>query len=244
MMGIESRARDRSRSALAVRAAGSGRASGSGSVPSRLPRGAVIALVLGTLGLSHRARRRALAHARRSRAAWRSASRADSHGRAAQRSTRGRAVAGTALAPALGEELLCRGVLQRTLVRALGPLAAIATARRSLFGWLHVRARSTARSPRCSAATSGSRPTGRDSTRPRDRGARRQQRRRAPGIDRACWLSLPAVPGDRARARARGAGARLGLVLAAPWGCRRESRSQPGAPTRPTRRGLLPARGS
>ena len=41
------------------------------------------------------------------------------------------------IAPAIGEELLCRGVLQRTLARWIPPSAAIALAALA-FGWLHM----------------------------------------------------------------------------------------------------------
>jgi hypothetical protein len=47
------------------------------------------------------------------------------------------AFVGSALAPALGEELLCRGVLQRTLTRWVGGFIAILVSS-LFFGWLHM----------------------------------------------------------------------------------------------------------
>ena len=103
--------------------------------PSRLPTAAVIALTLGTLGLS-RAIEAALALSA-TRVLENSVAVGISRGLEA---ARGRDLAigffGTVLAPAIGEELLCRGLLQRGLVRWIGPAAGIAIAA-LVFGWLH-----------------------------------------------------------------------------------------------------------
>jgi membrane protease YdiL (CAAX protease family) len=102
---------------------------------SKLPSSAVIALVIGTLGLSL-AVDTALSL---TRAIEGSVATGIARGTQAARSSQFDfviALLGSALAPALGEELLCRGVVQRTLARALGPLAAIAGAS-LFFGWLH-----------------------------------------------------------------------------------------------------------
>ncbi len=100
---------------------------------SRLPTGAVIALVIGTLGLSH-AIEAALSL---TRVAEHSVMTGISRGLEGAHG-RGFAIAllGTVLAPAIGEELLCRGVLQRSLARWLGPVAAVLIASLA-FGWLH-----------------------------------------------------------------------------------------------------------
>jgi len=100
---------------------------------SRLPTGAVIALVIGTLGLSH-AIEAALSL---TRVAEHSVMTGISRGLEGAHG-RGFAIAllGTVLAPAIGEELLCRGVLQRSLARWLGPAAAVLIASLA-FGWLH-----------------------------------------------------------------------------------------------------------
>jgi membrane protease YdiL (CAAX protease family) len=106
-----------------------------GLSPSRLPRSAAIGLVIGTLGLSQ-----AVDTALSlwfTRALEGSVVVGISRGVHAARGE-GFAIAllGTALAPAIGEELLCRGLLQRALVRAIGPAAGIACAS-LFFGWLH-----------------------------------------------------------------------------------------------------------
>jgi membrane protease YdiL (CAAX protease family) len=102
--------------------------------PSRLPTSAVIALALGTLGLSH-ALDAALSF---TRVLEGSVVVGISRGLEA---ARGRdfaiALLGTVIAPAIGEELLCRGLLQRGLALWIRPVAAIAISS-LLFGWLHM----------------------------------------------------------------------------------------------------------
>lgn len=103
--------------------------------PSRLPTSALFALVVGTLGLSL-AVDTALSL---TRALEGSVAVGISRGtQTARQSGFDFAIAllGSALAPAVGEELLCRGVMQRSLARALGPVAAVAAAS-LFFGWLH-----------------------------------------------------------------------------------------------------------
>jgi membrane protease YdiL (CAAX protease family) len=101
--------------------------------PSRLPASAGLALVIGTLGLSlavdtafslTRAIEGSVAtgisrgvHAARGLDFW-------------------IALIGTAIAPAVGEELLCRGLVQRSLVYLLRPVVGVAGAS-LFFGWLH-----------------------------------------------------------------------------------------------------------
>ena len=102
---------------------------------SRLPIGAVIALTFGTLGLSFAI----------DAALSLSAPRALEHS-VAMGISRGFAgpsgwdfaiaLLGSVMAPALGEELLCRGLLQRGLVRWIRPAAAI-TITSLFFGRLH-----------------------------------------------------------------------------------------------------------
>ncbi len=102
--------------------------------PSRLPAGAVIALAIGTLGLSH-AIDAALSF---TRALEGSVAVGIARGLdAARGSDFAIAFFGTVIAPAVGEELLCRGLLQRGLVRWLGPVAAVAITSLA-FGWLHM----------------------------------------------------------------------------------------------------------
>jgi membrane protease YdiL (CAAX protease family) len=102
----------------------------------RLPLGAVIALALGTLGLSS-AIDAALSFAA-PRAIETSVATGIARGLAPVRAHDfAIAFAGTVIAPAVGEELLCRGVLQRTLARWIPPSAAIALAALA-FGWLHM----------------------------------------------------------------------------------------------------------
>jgi membrane protease YdiL (CAAX protease family) len=102
--------------------------------PSRLPASAVIALALGTLGLSQ-ALDAALSF---TRALEHSVVVGISRGLEA---ARGRdfaiALLGTVVAPAIGEELLCRGLLQRGLALWIRPVAAIAISS-LFFGWLHM----------------------------------------------------------------------------------------------------------
>jgi membrane protease YdiL (CAAX protease family) len=102
---------------------------------SRLPIGAVIALVLGTLGLSH-AIQCALSLTA-ARALEGSVATGISRGLAGPSGWDfAIALLGSAIAPSLGEELLCRGLLQRGLGRWIGPVAAIAIASLA-FGRLH-----------------------------------------------------------------------------------------------------------
>jgi membrane protease YdiL (CAAX protease family) len=102
----------------------------------RLPLGAVIALVLGTLGLSS-AIDAALSFTL-PRQLEGSVATGISRGLAPLRmQDYAIAFAGTVLGPALGEELVCRGVLQRSLVRWVPAPVAIATAALA-FGWLHM----------------------------------------------------------------------------------------------------------
>ncbi len=102
---------------------------------SRLPIGAVIALTLGTLGLSHAIDATLSLFA--TRALEGSVATGISRGLAGPRGWDfAIALAGTAIAPSLGEELLCRGLLQRGLVRWIGPAAAIAITS-LVFGRLH-----------------------------------------------------------------------------------------------------------
>jgi membrane protease YdiL (CAAX protease family) len=101
--------------------------------PSRLPASAGIALVIGTLGLSL-----AVDTAfSLTRAIEGSVATGISRG---VQAARGQdfliALLGTAIAPAVGEELLCRGLLQRSLVRMLRPVAGVVGAS-LFFGWLH-----------------------------------------------------------------------------------------------------------
>jgi membrane protease YdiL (CAAX protease family) len=101
--------------------------------PSRLPASAGIALVIGTLGLSLAVDTAfSFTHAIEG-------SVATGISRGVQ-AARGRdfliALLGTAIAPAVGEELLCRGLLQRSLVRLLRPVAGVVGAS-LFFGWLH-----------------------------------------------------------------------------------------------------------
>ena len=106
----------------------------------RLPIGAVIALVLGTLGLSSAID--AVLTYTAPRAIEHSVATGISRGLApppaAPIPIRDFAIAfaGTVLAPAIGEELLCRGVLQRSLARWMPATAAIGLAA-IVFGSLH-----------------------------------------------------------------------------------------------------------
>ncbi|HKA16629.1 MAG TPA: type II CAAX endopeptidase family protein [Myxococcota bacterium] len=103
--------------------------------PSRLPITAVIALTFGTLGLSHAIE--AALDLFAARALEGSVAVGISRGLHASHD-RDLAIGffGTVLAPAIGEELLCRGLLQRTLARWIDPAAAIAIAALA-FGSLH-----------------------------------------------------------------------------------------------------------
>jgi membrane protease YdiL (CAAX protease family) len=159
--------------------------------PSRLPASAVIALVIGTLGLAL-AVDTALSL---TRAMEGSVAVGISRGvQAARRSDFDFAIAlfGTALAPAIGEELLCRGVLQRTLVRALGPLAAIASAA-LFFGWLHGELVHGAIAA-CLGAYIGLAAYWSDSTRPAIAAHAANNVVALLGSTGIFWLSLPAVP--------------------------------------------------
>lgn len=107
-----------------------------GLARGRLPAGAVVALVVGTLGLSH-AVDCALALTRTAQGSVMvSISRAMqtasvSHG------TLVVSFLGTVLAPAVCEELLCRGLVQRSVARAAGPIVAVC-ASAAFFGMLHM----------------------------------------------------------------------------------------------------------
>ena len=102
---------------------------------SRLPIGAVIALTLGTLGLSHAID--AALSLSATRALEGSVATGISRGLAGPRGWDfAIALLGSVIAPSLGEELLCRGLLQRGLVRWIGPAAAIAITS-LFFGRLH-----------------------------------------------------------------------------------------------------------
>jgi membrane protease YdiL (CAAX protease family) len=102
---------------------------------SRVSLGAVIALTIGTLGLSHAVE--AMIALWSAPALEHSVATGISRGLDA---ARGRdfaiAFVGTVLGPAIGEELFCRGLVQRGLARWIGPAAAIAIAA-VVFGWLH-----------------------------------------------------------------------------------------------------------
>jgi membrane protease YdiL (CAAX protease family) len=102
---------------------------------SRLPVSAVIALTLGTLGLMSAID--ATLTFTLPRALERSVATGISRGFAGPRGwDLAIAFFGSAIAPALGEELLCRGLIQRALVRWIHPAAAIAITALT-FGWLH-----------------------------------------------------------------------------------------------------------
>jgi membrane protease YdiL (CAAX protease family) len=102
---------------------------------SKLPIGAVIALTIGTLGLSQAIDAALTLSA--PRALERSVAVGISRGLARPSSVDfAIAFLGTVVAPSLGEELLCRGLLQRSLVRWIGPIAAIAITS-LFFGRLH-----------------------------------------------------------------------------------------------------------
>jgi membrane protease YdiL (CAAX protease family) len=106
-----------------------------GLEPSRLPLGAVIALVLGTLGLSHAID--AAFSLWFAPALERSVVVGISRGlHAARGHDFAIGLLGTVIAPAVGEELVCRGLIQRALARWCGPLIAIAAAS-AFFGWMH-----------------------------------------------------------------------------------------------------------
>lgn len=104
-----------------------------GLAPGRLPWSAVLALVIGTLGLSH-AIEGVFAMMRVDEGTV-------MQGIArSQRAARGGglwlAVIGSVLAPSIAEELLCRGLIQRTLARWIAPGIAVLVAT-AIFGWLH-----------------------------------------------------------------------------------------------------------
>jgi membrane protease YdiL (CAAX protease family) len=105
--------------------------------PARLPIGPVVGLVIGMLGLS------AAIDAALSLAFPRQleGSVATGIGRGIAPAVRlqdlALTFAGTVLAPAIGEELLCRGVVQRSLARWIPAPVAIGFAA-LLFGWLHM----------------------------------------------------------------------------------------------------------
>jgi membrane protease YdiL (CAAX protease family) len=102
---------------------------------SRLPVSVVIALTLGTLGLMFTVD--AVMTLMLPRALEHSVATGISRGFAQPRGWDfAIAVFGSAFAPALGEELLCRGLLQRGLVRWIHPAAAIAISA-LVFGWMH-----------------------------------------------------------------------------------------------------------
>jgi membrane protease YdiL (CAAX protease family) len=104
--------------------------------PSRLPTSAVIALAIGTVGLSH-ALDAALSFTRTLEGSVVVGISRGFSGAAAHENEFVIAFLGSAVAPAIGEELLCRGLLQRGLALSMPPLAAIALASLA-FGWLHM----------------------------------------------------------------------------------------------------------
>jgi membrane protease YdiL (CAAX protease family) len=102
---------------------------------SRLPLGVLIAIVIGVLGLAS-AIEFTLSG---SREVERSVARGISRGlqsASLNASSFAIAVLGTVIAPAIGEELLCRGLLQRSLASRVGPFAAVSLASLA-FGWIH-----------------------------------------------------------------------------------------------------------
>jgi membrane protease YdiL (CAAX protease family) len=104
-----------------------------GLQPSILPTGAVVALAIGTLGLSQAVNGLLELRGALEGSVVVGISRGLQH---AQGWSLVVAFFGTAVAPAIGEELLCRGLLQRNLARRVGPFIAIVTAS-LFFGWLH-----------------------------------------------------------------------------------------------------------
>jgi membrane protease YdiL (CAAX protease family) len=190
--------------------------------PSRLPIGALIALVLGTLGLSL-AVDTALSF---TRAMEYSVAVGISRGvHAARGWDFAIALLGTAIAPAVGEELLCRGLLQRAFVRALGPPAAIASAA-LFFGWLHGElAHGTIAA--CLGAYLGVAAYWTDSTRPAIAAHAANNIVALLGSAGVLSLSLPAIPGICA-----GLGlAALGLI----WALRARPRGETEGPLQPGR---------
>jgi len=104
----------------------------------RLSIGAVIALAIGTLGLSQAID--AAVSLTLPRALEHSVVRGIARGLAGPRGMDyALSLIGTVIGPAIGEELLCRGLLQRALVRWIHPAAAVAIAS-LVFGKLHQEA--------------------------------------------------------------------------------------------------------
>jgi membrane protease YdiL (CAAX protease family) len=103
---------------------------------SRLPTSAVIALAIGTVGLSH-AIDAALSFTRTLEGSVVVGISRGLQGAAQHENEFVIAFLGSAVAPAIGEELLCRGLLQRGLALSMPPVAAIAPASLA-FGWLHM----------------------------------------------------------------------------------------------------------
>jgi len=201
--------------------------------PSRLPIGAVIALVLGTLGLSL-AVDTALSF---TRAMEHSVAVGISRGvHAARGWDFAIALLGTAIAPAVGEELLCRGLLQRAFVRALGPAAAIASAA-LFFGWLHGELVHGAIAT-CLGAYIGLAAYWSDSTRPAIAAHAANNIVALLGSSGLLSLALPAIPGICVGL----ALAALGLVWA--WRARRSIHaSDPEGAPQPQKAALQPERG-
>jgi membrane protease YdiL (CAAX protease family) len=102
--------------------------------PGVLPTSAVLALVIGTLGLSQAINGVLQLTRTLEGSVMVGISRGTQHAVGWSFLI---AFVGSALAPALGEELLCRGVLQRTLTRWVGGFIAILVSS-LFFGWLHM----------------------------------------------------------------------------------------------------------
>ncbi len=157
---------------------------------SRVPTSAVIALVIGTLGLSM-ALDAALSF---TRALEGSVVVGISRGLDSARE-RDLAIAffGTVIGPAIGEELLCRGLLQRALVRWIRPVAAIAITSLA-FGWLHQELEHGAIAA-CLGAYLGFAAYWSDSTRPAIAGHAANNFAALLGSAGIASVGLPGVPG-------------------------------------------------
>jgi membrane protease YdiL (CAAX protease family) len=101
----------------------------------RLPIHAIAALVIGTLGLSHTLEALLMLSQQAEHSVVTGIPRAIAR-TAATPSELWIALLGSVIAPAVGEELLCRGLVQRTIVRWTGPGLAIALAS-VVFGTIH-----------------------------------------------------------------------------------------------------------